>query len=198
MAGFNAEREKTTKVSGLFKKKNSNISEQQCQQNINKNVNTKIELEQKIEHKPIKEEVYNREILSHYDNDVLRVIHDNQMESIFIELSNTNVATEPYTSDMMEKDDSNLDAMIATIMSDLEDEGVVGNLPRDLVQSDTRYSSGVTRRAGKPLVRNRRVPVVHDSYIEDSSVQNIVNGSNSAISTDAQKSHKEAIDLEVI
>lgn len=191
MAGFNAEREKTTKVSGLFKKKNSNISEQQCQQNINE-IEREGQQEQKIEHKPIVEEVYNREILSHYDSDVLRIIHDNQMESIFIELSNSNVATEPYTSDIIEKDDSNLDAMIATIMSDLEDEGVVGNLPRDLVQSNNSNYNTVRRRPSSNMTRPRKVPPVYDNYIEDN-----LNSSNT-VANNTQKSHKEAIDLEVI
>lgn len=192
MAGFNAEREKTTKVSGLFKKKNSNISEQQCQQNINE-IERERQQEQKIEHKPIVEEVYNREILSHYDSDVLRIIHDNQMESIFIELSNSNVATEPYTSDIIEKDDSNLDAMIATIMSDLEDEGVVGNLPRDLVQSNNSNYNTVRRRPSSNMTRPRKVPPVYDNYIEDN-----LNSSNTVANNNTQKSHKEAIDLEVI
>lgn len=192
MAGFNAEREKTTKVSGLFKKKNSNISEQQCQQNINE-IERERQQEQKIEHKPIVEEVYNREILSHYDSDVLRIIHDNQMESIFIELSNSNVATEPYTSDIIEKDDSNLDAMIATIMSDLEDEGVVGNLPRDLVQSNNSNYNTVRRRPSSNMTRPRKLPPVYDNYIEDN-----LNSSNTVANNNTQKSHKEAIDLEVI
>lgn len=192
MAGFNAEREKTTKVSGLFKKKNSNISEQQCQQNINE-IEREGQQEQKIEHKPIVEEVYNREILSHYDSDVLRIIHDNQMESIFIELSNSNVATEPYTSDIIEKDDSNLDAMIATIMSDLEDEGVVGNLPRDLVQSNNSNYNTVRRRPSSNMTRPRKVPPLYDNYIEDN-----LNSSNTVANNNTQKSHKEAIDLEVI
>ena len=70
---------------------------------------------------------------SHYDNKNINVIFDNQIERFYVESSNMKVATEPFMSKLHLKDDSNLDAIIGSILSDLEDEGVVGNLPRDIV-----------------------------------------------------------------
>lgn len=189
MAGFNADREKTAKVGSLFKKKNSNIQEQQCQPNINKEVQKQ---EQPIEYN----EIIKEEIMSHYDSEVLSLVRNNDMEKIFIELSNIDVATEPYTSDMIERDDSNLDAMIITIMSDLEDEGVVGNLPRDIIQPNPRYTA--PRRPSSTLVRDKRTPVVYDNYVDDTQIRNTINGTNVAVDSNTQRSHKEAIDLEVI
>lgn len=137
---------------------------------------------------------------SHYDNKNIAIIFDNQIEKFYVESSNMKVATEPYMSKLHLKDDSNLDAIIGSVLSDLEDEGVVGNLPRDIVGGFNNDSAGCTQQY-TPQYSPQQQAIPYEqklSPIQSATGGNLMNMPNIPQGDNNLVGNKVSLDLEVL
>lgn len=140
------------------------------------------------------------DVKSHYDNKNIAIIFDNQIERFYVESSNMKVATEPYMSKLHLKDDSNLDAIIGSILSDLEDEGVVGNLPRDIVGGSNNESAGFTQQY-TPQYSPQQQAIPYEqklSPIQSATGGNLMNMPNIPQGDNNLVGNKVSLDLEVL
>lgn len=140
------------------------------------------------------------DVKSHYDNKNIDIIFDNQIERFYVESSNMKVATEPYMSKLHLKDDSNLDAIIGSVLSDLEDEGLVGNLPRDIVGGTNNESSGFTQQY-TPQYSPQQQAIPYEqklSPIQSATGGNLMNMPNIPQGDNNLVGNKVSLDLEVL
>lgn len=141
------------------------------------------------------------DVKSHYDNKNIDIIFDNQIERFYVESSNMKVATEPYMSKLHLKDDSNLDAIIGSVLSDLEDEGLVGNLPRDIVGGTNNESLGFTQQYTPQYSPQQQQAIPYEqklSPIQSATGGNLMNMPNIPQGDNNLVGNKVSLDLEVL